>query len=396
MIGRPLEGISVLDLSQVVSGPICGRLLADLGADVVKLEPPGGDIIRFLQPKVGDDPVSVYFTWVNAGKRSISLDLRTARGAELAQQLALASDVVLENFRPGVAREVRPRRRDPARPQADPDLLLDQRVGRRQLVVAAARVRGDGPGRGRPGRARRPLAQRAPEQSPHVDGDITPGLLAVTGISAALFQRERTGRGPAPRRVDGRSARVHRRVDLHRSRRIRRPPHPRHVELPDLHAWPTAPTSRSWAIRPAACSRSPPRSPTTRSSPRPSRARRRGGSSATSSRRSPTSRRSKRASSCSGSSSSEVRTLQQLADTPWADGTRGVRGGGAGRTRRRRTVPVRPRDHRRARPAPRFGQHTRAVLAERCGLTDDELTQLESDGVIHSSGDVDTARPDWR
>src|SRR4029079_2222079 len=101
MTGRPLDGIRVLDLSQVVSGPICGRMLADLGADVVKLEPPEGDIIRFLQPKVGDDPVSVYFTWVNAGKRSISLDLRTARGASLARELALASDVVLENFRPG-------------------------------------------------------------------------------------------------------------------------------------------------------------------------------------------------------------------------------------------------------------------------------------------------------
>jgi crotonobetainyl-CoA:carnitine CoA-transferase CaiB-like acyl-CoA transferase len=101
MTGRPLDGITVLDLSQVVSGPICGRMLADLGADVVKLEPPGGDIIRFLQPKVGADPVSVYFTWVNAGKRSVSLDLKTERGAALARELALASDVVLENFRPG-------------------------------------------------------------------------------------------------------------------------------------------------------------------------------------------------------------------------------------------------------------------------------------------------------
>src|SRR5438105_15676986 len=81
--GRPLEGIRVLDLSQVVSGPICGRMLADLGADVVKLEPPEGDVIRFLQPKVGADPVSVYFTWVNAGKRSLSLDFRTTRGAAL-------------------------------------------------------------------------------------------------------------------------------------------------------------------------------------------------------------------------------------------------------------------------------------------------------------------------
>src|SRR5947209_7199145 len=104
-VGRtagPLDGIRVLDLSQVVSGPICGRMLADLGADVVKLEPPEGDIIRWLQPQVGDAPVSVYFTWVNAGKRSVSLDLRTDRGAELAQQLAGSSDVIVENFRPGV------------------------------------------------------------------------------------------------------------------------------------------------------------------------------------------------------------------------------------------------------------------------------------------------------
>src|SRR3954468_5789905 len=101
LLGRPLDGIRVLDLSQVVSGPICGRMLADLGADVVKLEPPGGDVIRFLQPKVGDDPGSVYFPWVTAGKRSVSLDLKTERGAALARELALASDVVLENFRPG-------------------------------------------------------------------------------------------------------------------------------------------------------------------------------------------------------------------------------------------------------------------------------------------------------
>ena len=119
-----LDGIRVLDLSQVVSGPICGRMLADLGADVVKLEPPEGDIIRFLQPKVGDDPVSVYFTWVNAGKRSISLDLRTERGAALARELALASDVVLENFRPGALEKYGLDADDAAGGEAELDLLL--------------------------------------------------------------------------------------------------------------------------------------------------------------------------------------------------------------------------------------------------------------------------------
>ena len=97
----PLAGVKVLDFSQVVSGPICGRVLADLGADVVKLEPFEGDVIRHLEPKVGDG-MSVYFTWANAGKRSITVNLRDPRGVELVGRLAMVSDVVLENFRPGV------------------------------------------------------------------------------------------------------------------------------------------------------------------------------------------------------------------------------------------------------------------------------------------------------
>ena len=75
----PLTGVRVLDLSQVVSGPICGRMLADLGAEVVKVEPMEGDIIRRLHPQFGDDSMSVYFSWVNAGKRSIEVDLRDER-----------------------------------------------------------------------------------------------------------------------------------------------------------------------------------------------------------------------------------------------------------------------------------------------------------------------------
>ena len=101
-IAGPLDGVRVLDLSQVVSGPICGRVLSDLGADVVKVEPPEGDVIRTLEPRVGDEPVSVYFTWANAGKRSVSIDVRTPRGSDLVRALADTSDVVLENFRPGV------------------------------------------------------------------------------------------------------------------------------------------------------------------------------------------------------------------------------------------------------------------------------------------------------
>ena len=93
---------------------------------------------------------------------------------------------------------------------------------------------------------------------------------------------------------------------------------------------------------------------------------------------------------------SEVRTVQELAATPWAEEREvfvevepGARVAGAPFHAERMAVGVRG-------PAPRFGAHTREVLAERCGLSDEELTRLEADGVIHSSSDVDTARPDWK
>jgi len=98
----PLDGVRVLDLSRVLAGPYAGRLLSDLGADVVKLEPPGGDDSRHVAPK-RDRGMSGLYTWVNAGKRNLSLDVRTEAGREVALDLASHSDVVIENFRPGVA-----------------------------------------------------------------------------------------------------------------------------------------------------------------------------------------------------------------------------------------------------------------------------------------------------
>src|SRR4051812_37680367 len=97
---RPLAGISVLDLSRVLSGPSCGKALVDLGADVIKVEPPEGDLTRTAQPRVGGLPV--YFAQQNCGKRCISVDLNTEAGRTLVADLAAASDVVVENFRPGV------------------------------------------------------------------------------------------------------------------------------------------------------------------------------------------------------------------------------------------------------------------------------------------------------
>src|SRR5262245_59808570 len=97
---RPLDGIRVLDLSRVLSGPSCGKALADLGADVIKVEPPEGDLTRTAEPRVGGLPV--YVAQQNCGKRCVSVDLRLEAGRALVAALAAGSDDVLENFRPGV------------------------------------------------------------------------------------------------------------------------------------------------------------------------------------------------------------------------------------------------------------------------------------------------------
>lgn len=97
---RPLSGIKVVEFCQVLAGPFCGCLLADMGADVIKVEPPEGDLMRAWPPIVNG--YSQYFASVNRNKRSVVLDLKTAQGLASARQLALSADVVLENFRPGV------------------------------------------------------------------------------------------------------------------------------------------------------------------------------------------------------------------------------------------------------------------------------------------------------
>ena len=99
-LGFPLEGLKVLDMSRVLAGPFAGRMLCDLGADVVKVEPPEGDSTRLWGRMAGG--ISSYFNMANAGKRCISIDLRAAGARELVIELAAKADVVLENFRPDV------------------------------------------------------------------------------------------------------------------------------------------------------------------------------------------------------------------------------------------------------------------------------------------------------
>lgn len=96
----PLQGVKVLDMSRVLAGPFAGRMLCDLGADVVKLEPPEGDVTRLWGRKIAG--ISGYFTQQNAGKRNVSVDLSQPRGSELVKALVAEADVLIENFRPDV------------------------------------------------------------------------------------------------------------------------------------------------------------------------------------------------------------------------------------------------------------------------------------------------------
>ena len=97
---KPLTGIRVLDFTRVLAGPYATALMADLGADVIKVEAPGGDEYRHIGPF--RDGESALFQTANRGKRSIVLDLRSPGDLTVARDLALRADVVVENFRPGV------------------------------------------------------------------------------------------------------------------------------------------------------------------------------------------------------------------------------------------------------------------------------------------------------
>src|SRR5215467_13010705 len=95
-----LDGLRVLDVTQVMAGPFCSMLLADLGANVIKIEPPAGDSTRQMPGAVGTDSPS--FNAVNRGKRSVVLDLKTPEGRDVFTRLARTADILVENYRPGV------------------------------------------------------------------------------------------------------------------------------------------------------------------------------------------------------------------------------------------------------------------------------------------------------
>mgnify|MGYP006272456495 CR=1 FL=1 len=190
---RPLSGVRVLDLTRVLAGPHAGRMLCDLGAEVIKVEPPEGDITRTTWPRVNS--ISTYFAQQNAGKRCISLDLDHAEGRELLLRLVEQCDVVLENFRPGVIDRL--------------GLGWDVLHGRNPRVILAS---ASGYGQTGPWVHRRAYAPVVGAESgftkaqgdarnghyandAHSHADVYTALELAASVLAALYQRERTGVG---------------------------------------------------------------------------------------------------------------------------------------------------------------------------------------------------------
>ena|SRR5437867_7545900 len=134
----PCAGVKVLDLSTMVSGPMCGRILGDLGADVIKLEGNGGDMIRTMPPIYRG--MSGYFMQMNRNKRGVAIDLKTAQGRALARELVMQADVFIENFRPGVAARLGLDYTLAATTQRPAGLRLDQRRRRRRALCRSAHL----------------------------------------------------------------------------------------------------------------------------------------------------------------------------------------------------------------------------------------------------------------
>ena len=187
----PLEGIRVLDFTHALAGPYCTLLLGDLGADVVKVEPPEGDQSRRWGPPFVNGESS-YFLSVNRNKRSVVLDLKSDAGRDRALRLALASDVLVENFRPGTAARlglgpVELRRRRPelvyasisGYGQGRPDLVGYDQIAQGTSGLMSLTGMADGP----------PIRVGVPV------GDIAAGMFTAHAIMATLLERQRTGSG---------------------------------------------------------------------------------------------------------------------------------------------------------------------------------------------------------
>ena len=190
---RPLDGVRVLDFTRVLSGPHATRMLCDLGADVIKVEQPSGDLTRFSSPRVNSN--ATYFIQQNVGKRNISLDLSNPEAVALVIKLVEKCDVIIENFRPGVMKR----------------MGLDQttlRAVNPKIIYASITGYGNtGPWTDR--RAYAPVVNaemgltkhqgdaRGGEYAndPFSHGDVYTAVECAAAILAALYQREQTNVG---------------------------------------------------------------------------------------------------------------------------------------------------------------------------------------------------------
>ncbi len=197
---RPLAGIRVIDLTHLLAGPYATMMLADNGADVIKIEPPSGEISRHRVParrSADGSTCSGYFLAMNRGKRSVVIDLKTAEGQQALAALVATADVLVENFRPGVLERF----------GLDLTSLLRQYP---RLIVAslsafgqedvASEVR-DVPGVAIVAEAASGIAGLSRDRDGRpvwcgwALGDLVGGLTLYAAIASALFRRARTGRG---------------------------------------------------------------------------------------------------------------------------------------------------------------------------------------------------------
>ena len=195
----PLSGIRVIELAHIMAGPCCGLMLADMGADVIKLEkaPAGDDSRRFLPPDIGDE--SAAFLMMNRNKRGIVVDLKTAGGKQVARRLLADVDVVIENYRKGTM-ELLGLGYETLR-QANPGLIYCEISGFGRTGPYAERGGFDLIAQGMSGLMS--ITGEAPGRPPIKCGapmaDITAGILGAMGVLAAYIQRAKTGQG---QRVD--------------------------------------------------------------------------------------------------------------------------------------------------------------------------------------------------
>jgi formyl-CoA transferase len=187
-----LEGITVLDMTQVMAGPYCAMLLCDMGADVIKIEPPDGDWTRNLAGAVGAE--SPAFNAVNRGKRGIVLDLKQRAAQEIFRRLSATADVVIENYRPGVM--TRFGLDYASLSPANPRLIYASISGYGQTGPDAAKGGFDLVAQGISGLMSITGEPGGPPVKVGVPiTDLGAGLFTLAGILAALHARGRTGRG---------------------------------------------------------------------------------------------------------------------------------------------------------------------------------------------------------